>query len=127
MPINYYPVGDNAAPQLINAKGFEVDFLRRQPESDDPHPFRFSAHEEDLWPIQAVRASVLATAPRFEHAVVSTTGRMAPMCFEAPQTFVEFKLWMAEHAVDHPEMKRRRDRRQAAIVQELLDTRFVIA
>lgn len=126
MPINYYPVGDNAAPQLINAKGFEVDFLRRQPEGDDPHPFRFSADEEDLWPIQAVRASVLTTAPRFEHALVSTTGRMAPMRTEAPQTFIEFKLWMAEYAVDRPDMKRRRDRRQAAIVQELLDKRLLI-
>jgi len=26
----------------IDAKGFEVDFLRRQPEGDDPHPFRGS-------------------------------------------------------------------------------------
>lgn len=25
----------------INAKGFEVDFLRRQPIDGDPHPFRF--------------------------------------------------------------------------------------
>ena len=43
----------------INAKGFEVDFLRRQPEGDDPHPFRFSDDEDDLWPVQALRASVL--------------------------------------------------------------------
>lgn len=107
-------------------KVFEVDFLRRQPEGDDPHPFRFTADEEDLWPIQAVRASVLTTAPRFEHAVVSTNGRMAPMRTVAPQTFIEFKLWMAEHAADRPEMKRRRDRRQAAIVQELMDTRLLV-
>jgi hypothetical protein len=45
----------------------------------------------------------------------------------APQTFIEFKRWMAEHAADRPEMKRRRDRRQAAIVQELLDTRLLVA
>lgn len=50
----------------INAKGFEVDFLRRQPVDGDPHPFRFSPDEGDLWPVQAVRASVLTTAPRFE-------------------------------------------------------------
>ena len=43
----------------INAKGFEVDFLRRQPDGDDPHPFRFSDDEDDLWPVQALRASVL--------------------------------------------------------------------
>ncbi len=111
----------------INAKGFEVDFLRRLPEGDDPHPFRFSSDEEDLWPIQAARASVLTSAPRFEHAVLSATGRMALMRTVAPQTFIEFKLWMAEHALDRPEMKRRRDLRQADIVQELLDTRLLVA
>ena len=105
----------------INAKGFEVDFLRRQPEGDDPHPFRFSADEDDIWPVQARRASVLTTAPRFEHVVVSATGRMALMRTIAPQAFIDFKRWLAEHAVDRPEPKRRRDRHQASIVQELLD------
>jgi hypothetical protein len=35
----------------INDKGFEVDFLRRMKEADDPHPFRFSDDEGDLWPV----------------------------------------------------------------------------
>ncbi len=39
---------DGQNETAINAKGFEVDFLRRQPEGDDPHPFRFSADEDDL-------------------------------------------------------------------------------
>ncbi len=105
----------------INAKGFEVDFLRRQPEGDDPHPFRFSDDENDIWPVQARRASVLTTASRFEHVVVSATGRMALMRTIAPRAFVDFKLWLAEKAEDRPVPKRQRDRRQAAIVQELLD------
>ena len=105
----------------INAKGFEVDFLRRQQEGDDPHPFHFSEDEDDIWPVQARRASVLTTAPRFEHVVVSATGRMALMRTIAPQVFIDFKLWLAKKAVDRPEQKRRRDQRQAAIVQELLD------
>ena len=105
----------------INAKGFEVDFLRRQPEGDDPHPFRFSADEDDLWPVQARRASVLTNAPRFEHVVISATGRMTLMRTIDPHIFVEFKHWMAEKAPNRPEMKRRRDRRQADIVQSLLD------
>ncbi len=54
----------------INARGFEVDFLRRQPEGDDPHPFRFSDDERDLWPVQARRASVLTNAPRFVDPLV---------------------------------------------------------
>ncbi len=105
----------------INAKGFEVDFLRRQPEGDDPHPFRFSDDEGDLWPVQAVRAKVLTTAQRFEHVVVSATGRMTLMHTIAPEAFVEFKRWMAKKAPQRPELKRRRDLRQAEIVQRLLD------
>lgn len=105
----------------INARGFEVDFLRRQPEGDDPHPFRFSGDEGDLWPVQAVRASVLTNAPRFEHVVISATGRMTLMRTIAPESFVEFKRWMAKHAPQRPEAKRRRDLLQADIVQRLLD------
>lgn len=105
----------------INAKGFEVDFLRRQPEGDDPHPFRFSDDEGDLWPVQAVRASVLTTARRFEHVVVSATGRMTLMRTIAPDAFVKFKRWMAKSAPHRAEIKRRRDLRQAQIVQKLMD------
>ena len=105
----------------INAQGFEVDFLRRQPEGDDPHPFRFSSDEDDLWPVQAVRASVLTNAPRFNHAVISATGRMALMRTIAPESFVEFKRWMVAHVPQRQEAKSRRDLRQADIVQALLD------
>lgn len=105
----------------INAKGFEVDFLRRQPEGDDPHPFRFSDDEDDLWPVQAVRASVLTNAPRFEHVVISATGRMALMRTIAPESFIEFKRWMVATVPQRLESKRRRDLRQADIVQALLD------
>lgn len=111
----------------INARGFEVDFLRRQPEGDDPHPFRFSDDEGDLWPVQAQRASVLTNAPRFEHVVISATGRMTLMRTIAPETFVQFKRWMAQKAPHRPEPKRRRDRRQADIVQVLLDDGLLVS
>ena len=111
----------------INARGFEVDFLRRQPIEDDPPPFRFSADEGDLWPVQAVRASVPTSAPRFEHAVISVNGRMAQMRTVAPSAFVEFKLWMAESAPQREAAKRRRDRLQADIVQELLEQKLLVA
>lgn len=105
----------------INNKGFQVDFLRRQRMADDPHPFRFSDDEDDLWSVQAVRASVLTSAARFEHLVVGTTGRMALMRTIPPVTFVEFKRWMSREAPGRAEAKRRRDARQADIVQQLLD------
>ncbi|MDO8280460.1 MAG: GSU2403 family nucleotidyltransferase fold protein [Burkholderiaceae bacterium] len=111
----------------INAKGFEVDFLRRQPEGDDPHPFRFSDDEGDLWPVQAVRASVLTNAPRFQHVVVSATGRMTLMRTIAPVSFVEFKRWMAKKAPHRAEAKRRRDLLQAGIVQRLIDNGLLLA
>lgn len=111
----------------INAKGFEVDFLRRQPEGDDPHPFRFSDDEGDLWPVQAVRASVLTNAPRFEHVVISATGRMTLMRTIEPESFVEFKRWMAKKAPQRPETKRRRDLLQADIVQKLLQEGLLLS
>ncbi len=110
----------------INAKGFEVDFLRRQPVDDDPHPFRFSEDEDDLWPVQALRASVLTSAPRFAHIVISSTGRTAMMRTISALTLVEFKRWMAAEAPNRPEPKRRRDLRQAGIVQSLLDEALLL-
>jgi len=104
----------------INDRGFEVDFIRRVPEGDDPHPFRFSSDEADLWPIQANRASVLTSAPRFEQVVVSVTGRMALMRTIAPGSFVQFKRWMGREVPDREPIKRQRDLRQAAIVDAML-------
>lgn len=69
---------------------------------------------------------MLTSAPRFEHVVVSATGRMALMRTIAPQTFVEFKRWLADKAPNRPDAKRRRDRSQAAIVQELLDAGLLL-
>jgi hypothetical protein len=109
----------------INAKGFEVDFLRRMQESDDPHPFRFSKDEDDIWPVQAMRASVLTSAPKFASVVVSSTGKMAILKTVSPQTFVEFKRWLADKADNRDPIKRRRDQRQADIVQKLLDARLL--
>ena len=108
------------AETAIDDKGFEVDFLRRQVAAGDPHPFRFTNDEEDLWPVQAERAAVLTSTPLFEHLVISATGRMALMRTIDPAVFVSFKRWMAENAQNRPEPKRRRDVRQADIVEGLL-------
>lgn len=105
----------------INAKGFEVDFLRRMQEGSDPHPFRFTDDEDDIWPVQAMRAAVLTHAPRLEGCVVSSTGQMARISTISPRSFVEFKRWLADKAKNRPEPKRRRDQRQASIVQHMLD------
>jgi hypothetical protein len=71
--------------------------------------------------VQAVRAGVLTNAPRFEQVVIAATGRMTLMRTIAPETFIEFKRWMAANVPQRLESKRRRDLRQAGIVQTLLD------
>ena len=88
----------------INDKGFEVDFLRRMAEGDDPHPFRFSDDEGDLWPVQARRANRLAQAPVFEQIIVGANGKMACMRTVAPADFVAFKRWLATEAPQRPRL-----------------------
>lgn len=105
----------------INDRGFMVDFLRRMAEpAGDPHPYRFSDADDELWPVQAQRAQVLTEAPRFVHVVIGATGRMAMMQTVAPRVFVEFKRWLAAQP-RREALKRRRDVAQAETVQALLD------
>ena len=117
---------EEQAETAVNDRGFEVDFLRRMQEQDDPHPFRFSNDEDDLWPVQARRAGMLTQAPPFRYPVIATDGSMAMMNTIAPTAFVEFKLWLASSAPNRPELKRRRDRSQAEIVQAMLDAGILI-
>jgi hypothetical protein len=104
----------------VNHKGFMVDFLRRMATEGDPHSFRFTGGEGDLWPVQAQRAEAFLRAPRYERVVFSVTGRMALMRTVSPTVFVAFKRWVAE-LDNRPAGKRRRDKLQADIVQQLLD------
>jgi hypothetical protein len=113
---------DDQLSTAINDKGFEVDFLRRQAEGDDLHPLQLSKDEQDLWAVQAPRATILTNAPRFEQIVVGVTGKMARMVTIDPGVFVDFKRWMAEQEATRPAPRRRRDAMQADIVQQLLDT-----
>lgn len=104
----------------INDKGFMVDFLRRIPQDGDPHPFKFSDAEEDMWPVPATRAQVLNEAPPFEHIVIGATGRMALMRTISPKVFVSFKQWLSAQP-DRDALKRGRDQNQAKTVQALMD------
>ena len=95
-------------------------------EPGDPHPFRLSDVEDDMWPVMAERAKVLTEAPRFEHIVIGATGTMALMRTIAPASFIAFKHWLAERP-GRPTLKQRRDALQAAIVQELMDEGLLLA
>jgi hypothetical protein len=117
---------DDQLSTAINNKGFEIDFLRRQAQGDDPHPVQLSADESDLWAVQATNASILTDAPRFEQVVASVTGKMARMVTIDPAVFVNFKRWMAEQTTTRPAAKRRRDVLQAAIVQDLMNEKLLL-
>jgi hypothetical protein len=58
--------------------------------------------------------------------VISATGRMTLMRTVAPESFIELKRWMAVKLPQRPEPKRRRDLRQADIVQALLDDGLLV-
>lgn len=110
----------------INDRGFMVDFLRRPIQDGDPHPFRFSDAEDELWPVQALRANILTESPPFEHIVIGATGRMALMRTISPSVFVRFKQWLAGQPSREP-LKRQRDLHQARIVQQLMDEGLLLA
>lgn len=117
---------DLYAETAINAKGFEVDFLRRMQEDGDPHPFKLSEAEDELWPVMAERAKILTEAPRFAHVVIGATGKMAVMHTISPATFVKFKSWLADRPNREPS-KCRRDALQAQTAQGLMDEGSLIA
>ena len=82
---------DLLAETAINAIGFEVAFLRRIQEGDDPHPFKLPEAEDGLWPDMAERAKLLTKAPCSSHGAIGATGKMAVMHTISTVTFVEFK------------------------------------
>ena len=94
--------------------------LFRSPQDGDPHPFKFSDAEEEMWPVPATRAQVLTEAPLFEHIVIGATGRMALMRTISPKVFVSFKQWLAVQP-NRDVLKRGRDQYQAQTVQALMD------
>jgi hypothetical protein len=100
----------------VNKDGFEVDIIRRQQVSDDPHPIRLSDDEDDFWVAQAPRAQELLDSPQFSAVIVATNGDMARMNTLDPMAFVRFKQWMSALPQRDP-LKRRRDALQANLVE----------
>lgn len=102
------------------SNGFEVDIIRREAEGDDPHPVRLTDDEDDFWVVQARNANLLLNAPRFSSVIVSVTGRMARMNTVSPRVFSKFKQWLSVQE-DRDPLKRTRDRRQAELVDALVE------
>jgi hypothetical protein len=103
----------------VNKDGFEVDIIRREQVSDDPHPIRLSDDEDDFWVAQAPRAQELLDSPQFSAIIVATNGDMARMTTLEPMAFVRFKQWMSALPERDP-LKRRRDALQAEAVEAVV-------
>lgn len=105
----------------INDAGFEVDVIRRTAKDADPHPFRMSADENDLWAVQVDGAEKMLSSPRFSQMVVAETGHMAVMNTMNPLTFVAIKR-MISGAKNRDPKKRQKDALQADVVESLVRT-----
>lgn len=121
---NTFELREDQPFTAVNAKGFEVDIIRREHGDEDPHPLRLTDDEEDFWAVQAKRASVLLGARPFSVPIVSVTGRMARMRTIEPMAFVTFKGWMA-NTPDRDPLKSSRDRLQASIVEQVVGERLL--
>lgn len=103
----------------VNARGFEVDVVRRNAIPGDAHPLRLTDDEDDLWAVQVSTGQALSTSPKFSQVVVSTTGSMARMNTVTPDAFVRVKLALSQSKERDPK-KAVKDADQAAIVSDLL-------
>lgn len=105
----------------INDSGFEVDIIRRMAKDSDPHPFRMSNDEDDLWAVQVPSGEKMLGAKRLSQVVVSQTGHMAVMHTLDPLTFVEIKR-MISKLPGRESIKRTKDALQADVVEQLIST-----
>ncbi len=105
----------------INDAGFEVDVIRRTARDLDPHPFRMSADENDLWAVQVDGAEKMLRASRFSQVVVAEPGYMAVLNTMNPVTFVAVKRMIAAAPGRDPR-KRLKDVLQADLVEGLIKT-----
>ncbi|WP_411880134.1 GSU2403 family nucleotidyltransferase fold protein [Polaromonas sp. YR568] len=105
----------------INDSGFEVDVIRRLVKDGDPHPFRMSSDENDLWAVQVEGGDKMLNSERFSQVVVAETGHMAVMNTMNPITFIALKKMMSMSAGRDPR-KRLKDGLQAELVQQLVQT-----
>jgi hypothetical protein len=114
---------DDQKQTAVNNAGFEVDVIRRMAKGADPHPFRMSDDEDDLWAVQIEGADRMLSAQRFSQVVVADTGHMAVMHTMDPLTFIAIKRKIANSRTRDPR-KRLKDALQADIVEQLVQTRM---
>lgn len=115
---------DDQTETARNSDGFEVDVIRRMTTEDDPHPYRLSNAEDDIWAVQANTAGRLINSPRMSQIVAGTGGGMALMHTVRPLHFAAVKRQLA--ALPNREtLKRRKDVLQAEAVEALVESHLV--
>lgn len=103
-----------------NNDGFEVDIVRRNAGTIDPHPMRMSDDEDDFWAVQVSMGEKLQSARRFDQVIVATSGEMALMRTIHPLDFARIKLALSQQAARDAK-RRGKDALQAKIVTELVE------
>jgi len=103
-----------------NKDGFEVDIVRRNAGSTDPHPMRMSDDEHDFWAVQVSMGEKLQSARRFDQVIVATSGEMALMRTIHPLDFARIKQALSQQATRDAN-RRGKDALQAKIVTELVE------
>jgi hypothetical protein len=114
---------DSDKSKAVNSDGFEVDVIRREAHEGDPNPLKVTEHDDDFYAVQARRAGVLLSGPKFSQMIVSTSGHMARMDTVSPEMFIDFKRWMSTQPDREPQ-KRARDLIQAEVVERLIEERL---
>lgn len=106
----------------VNAKGYEVDLIRRFPpnsEDGNEHPVQMTDDEDDLWAVRAPMGAKLVSAPRFSQVVAATNGEMARMTTVHPLDFARIKRQLAKEPGRDP-LKAKKDAAQAEMVTRLV-------
>jgi hypothetical protein len=105
----------------VNAKGYEVDVIRRFPPPEHAaaeHPMRMTEDEDDIWAMRASTGQRLLSVPRFAQVVVGTSGAMATMTTVHPLAFARIKRQLAKDP-KRERLKASKDRAQADMVAAL--------
>lgn len=115
-----FDLRDDQLYTAVNARGFEVDVIRRMAKGSDAHPLRVTAAERDFWVVQVGNGARMASAARFSQMVVSASGHMAMMTTLHPVIFSQLKMALARNPTRDP-LKKSRDALQAQVVAQLVD------
>ena len=120
-----FRVREDQLQTAVNARGFEVDVIRRIAKEGDPHPLRMSDNEDDLWAVQVSSGEKMLHAARYSQIIVAIDGSMARMNTISPEMFAKTKEALGVNPT-RDVRKKDKDLLQARIVRTLIDERGIM-